>query len=154
METVLERKNEFMKLAVKQAQEGMAAGGVPIGAVLVDSLTGKVYGAGHNQRVQLGSATRHGEIDALEKAGRQPAAVYARTVMFTTLSPCSMCSGAVLLYKIPVVVLGENETFKGEEELLESRGVRVVRMDDPECKEMMRRFIEEHSDIWNEDIGV
>ena len=154
MEAVLADKERYLGLAVAQARQGMEAGGVPIGAVLVDSATGAVVGAGHNQRVQLGSATRHGEIDALEKAGRQPAAVYARSVLFTTLSPCSMCSGAVLLYKIPVVVVGENETFMGEEELLEARGVRVVRMDDAACKDMMRRFIAEHSEVWNEDIGV
>ncbi len=138
--------------AVEQARIGMAEGGIPIGAALV--VDGVVLGAGRNRRVQLGSAIRHGETDALENAGRQAAAVYARSTMYTTLSPCHMCTGAVLLYGIPRVVIGEHRTFLGAEDLLRANGVEVVVLDDAECVEMMRQFISEHPALWNEDIGV
>jgi len=138
--------------AVEQARIGAREGGIPIGAALV--VDGVVLGAGRNRRVQQGSAIRHGETDALENAGRQPAAVYARATMYTTLSPCHMCTGAVLLYGIPRVVVGENRTFLGAEELLRANGVEVVVLDDAECIEMMQRFIDQHSALWNEDIGV
>jgi creatinine deaminase len=142
----------FMDAAISQARIGRSEGGIPIGAALVAD--GRVLGAGRNRRVQLGSAIRHGETDALEKAGRLPAAVYARGTMFTTLSPCDMCTGAILLYGIPRVVIGENRTFMGAEELLRARGVEVVVLDSPECVEMMSRFIAENPELWNEDIGV
>jgi cytosine/creatinine deaminase len=142
----------LLALAVEQARIGRAEGGVPIGAALVGE-GGRVLGAGHNRRVQQGSAIRHGETDALENAGRQPASVYARSTMVTTLSPCDMCTGAILLYGIPRVVIGENRTFLGGEELLRSRGVEVVVLDDPTCIELMREFIATHPDVWNEDIG-
>lgn len=138
--------------AVEEAKSGLAEGGIPIGAVL--AADGVVLGAGHNKRIQLGSPIRHGETDALENAGRQPAAVYQRSTMYTTLSPCDMCTGAILLYGIPRVVIGENRTFMGAEDLLRSRGVEVVVVDDPTCVEMMERFIAEHPRLWNEDIGV
>ena len=140
-----------LALAIEQARIGRAEGGVPIGAVLVAD--GRVLGAGRNRRVQQGSAIRHGETDALENAGRQPASVYRRATMVTTLSPCDMCTGAILLYGIPRVVIGENRTFMGGEELLRSRGVEVVNLDSDECVELMREFIAEHPEIWNEDIG-
>ena len=139
-------------MAVEQARIGRAEGGVPIGAVLLDG-GGRVLGAGRNRRVQQGSAIRHGETDALENAGRQPASVYARSTMVTTLSPCDMCTGAILLYGIPRVVIGENRTFLGGEDLLRSRGVEVVVLDDTECIELMREFIAARPDVWNEDIG-
>lgn len=142
----------FLEAAIAEAEAGLAEGGIPIGSVLVHG--GTVIGRGHNRRVQRGSATLHGEIDALENAGRRPAAVYAASVLYTTLSPCPMCSGAVLLYKIPRVVVGENVTFRGEEELLRSRGVTVDVLQDARCVELMRRFIREHPELWNEDIGV
>ncbi len=142
----------LLALAVEQARIGRDEGGVPIGAALVDD-AGRVLGAGRNRRVQLGSAIRHGETDALETAGRRPASVYARSTMVTTLSPCDMCTGAILLYGIPRVVIGENRTFLGGEELLRSRGVEVVVLDDPDCVELMRAFIVAHPEIWNEDIG-
>ena len=141
-----------MAAALAQAREGREAGGVPVGAVLVAD--GEILGAGHNRRVQHGSAIRHGETDALENAGRQPASVYRRATMYTTLSPCHMCSGAILLYGIPRVVIGEHATFMGEEEHLRSKGVEVVVLDSPECIELMDRFIAEHPELWNEDIGV
>ncbi len=125
---------------------------MPIGAALVVDAT--VLGAGRNRRVQLGSAIRHGETDALEAAGRQPARVYARATMFTTLSPCDMCAGAILLYGIPRVVLGENRTFRGAEDLLRSRGVEVVNLDSAECRAMMASFVAEQPQVWNEDIGT
>ena len=142
----------LLALAVEQARIGREEGGVPIGAALVDE-GGRVLGAGRNRRVQQGSAIRHGETDALENAGRQPASVYARSTMVTTLSPCDMCTGAVLLYGIPRVVVGENRTFLGGEDLLRSRGVEVVVLDDPACIELMREFIATYPDVWNEDIG-
>jgi cytosine deaminase len=143
--------DEYLDAAVAEAALGLAEGGIPIGSVLVHE--GKIIGRGHNQRVQRGSAIRHGEMDALENAGRRPAAVYARSVLYTTLSPCAMCSGAILLYGIPRVVVAENVTFRGEEELLRERGVSVDVVQDTRCIEMMRRFIQEHPDLWNEDIG-
>lgn len=141
----------FMQVAIEQARIGRAEGGIPIGAALV--VDGRVLGAGHNRRVQAGSAIRHGETDALEEAGRQPASVYARATIYTTLSPCDMCSGAVLLYKIPRVVIGENRTFRGAEDLLRARGVDVLTLDSAECVEMMRDFIAENPALWGEDIG-
>lgn len=142
----------FLAIATEEARRGLAEGGIPIGAVLVADA--RVLGAGHNRRVQLASAIRHGETDALENAGRQPAEVYHRATMYTTLSPCAMCTGAVLLYGIPRVVIGENQTFLGEEELLRERGVTVVVADSGECVEMMRDFIQANPTLWHEDIGV
>ena len=130
---------------------GRAEGGIPIGAVLVH--TGQIIGRGHNRRVQQSSAILHGEMDALERAGRRPAAVYRECTMYTTLSPCAMCTGAILLYRIPHVVVGENRTFRGEEELLRSRGVNVEVVQDEECIRMMEAFIADHPELWNEDIG-
>ena len=144
--------DEFMRAAVDEAEQGLAEGGVPIGSVLVHR--GRILGRGHNRRVQKGSAVLHAEMDALENAGRQPARVYREAVLYTTLSPCPMCSGAVLLYGIPRVVVGENQTFMGEEALLKSRGVAIEVLQDPECMALMRRFIAEKPDLWNEDIGV
>lgn len=144
--------DRFMQAALEEARLGLAEGGIPIGSVLVHN--GKVLGRGHNRRVQKGSAILHAEMDALENAGRQPAAVYRESVLYTTLSPCSMCGGAILLFGIPRVVIGENRTFLGEEELLRSRGVRVEVLQDEACIGLMRRFIEESPDLWNEDIGV
>ncbi len=142
---------ELLAVAIEQARIGRDEGGVPIGAaILVD---GKVVGAGHNRRVQLGSAIRHGETDALEVAGRLPAAAYRRATMATTLSPCDMCTGAILLYGIPRVIIGENRTFYGGEDYLRSRGVEVVNMDSIECQDLMQAFIAAHPDVWNEDIG-
>ncbi|MBX2870886.1 MAG: nucleoside deaminase [Saprospiraceae bacterium] len=141
----------FMDAALAEAKKGMDEGGIPIGAVLVHN--GEIIGRGHNRRVQQGSAILHGEMDALENAGRQPASVYRECVMYTTLSPCSMCSGTMLLYGIPKVVIGENRTFMGEEELLRERGVEVEVVDDERCVELMRQFIEEKPELWNEDIG-
>ncbi|KAK2809421.1 cytosine deaminase [Emmonsiellopsis sp. PD_5] len=139
--------------AVEQAKKGGAEGGVPIGACLV-SKDGKILGKGHNMRVQSGSATLHGEISALENSGRLPASAYAGATMYTTLSPCDMCTGACILYKVARVVVGENVNFMGGEEYLRSRGVEVVVLDDEVCKGLMRRFIEEKPGLWNEDIGV
>jgi cytosine deaminase len=144
--------DEFMDVTLAEAQAGLAAGGIPIGSVLV--YEGRVIGRGHNRRVQRGSAILHGEMDALENAGRQPAAVYRESTLYTTLSPCAMCSGAILLYRIPRVVVGENVTFRGEEDLLRSRGVEVTVLQDGRCIEMMQRFIREQPTLWNEDIGV
>jgi cytosine deaminase len=141
----------FLELAIAEARVGAGEGGVPIGAALVAD--GRVLGVGHNRRVQQGSAIRHGEPDALENVGRLPASVYRRSTMYTTLSPCDMCSGAMLLYGIPRVVIGENRTFMGAEDLLRSRGVEIVNLDSPECKTLMDDFIAAHPDIWNEDIG-
>jgi cytosine deaminase len=140
-----------LAIAIQQARTGRDEGGVPIGAALIAD--GAVLGVGRNRRIQDGSAIRHGETDALENAGRQPASVYRRSTMVTTLSPCDMCTGAILLYGIPRVVLGENRTFVGGEELLRSRGVEVVNLDSQECVELMRAFIAAHPDVWNEDIG-
>jgi creatinine deaminase len=142
----------FMAAAIAEAEMGLAEGGIPIGSVLVHQ--GKIIGRGHNRRVQQGSAILHGEMDALENSGRQPAAVYADSTIYTTLSPCAMCSGAILLYKIPRVIIGENQTFMGEEELLRSRGVKLEVLQDPRCIELMRKFIADRPQLWNEDIGV
>jgi cytosine deaminase len=144
-------EDELLSLAIEQARTGFTEGGVPVGAVL--AVDDRVLGAGRNRRVQLGSAIRHGETDALEDAGRLPAEIYRRATMVTTLSPCDMCTGAILLYRIPRVVIGENVTFRGAEELLTSRGVEVVNLDSAECKALMAQFIAERPDIWNEDIG-
>src|SRR5690348_11611806 len=138
----------FMDAAVAEAAAGLAEGGIPIGSVLVHR--GKIIGRGHNRRVQKGSAILHGEMDALENAGRQEAAVYRESVLYTTLSPCAMCSGAILLYGIANVIVGENATFMGEEELLRGRGVSVKVLHDERCVDMMRRFIREHPSLWNE----
>jgi cytosine/creatinine deaminase len=142
---------EYLAVAIEQARVGRDEGGVPIGAALV--VDGQVVGAGRNRRVQLGSAIRHGETDALEEAGRLSAAVYRRATMYTTLSPCDMCTGAILLYGIPRVVIGENRTFLGAEDLLRSRGVEVANLDSAECKALMDEFIAAHPEVWNEDIG-
>lgn len=142
----------FLDAAIAEAEAGFAEGGIPIGSVLVHE--GKTIGRGHNRRVQRGSPILHGEMDALENAGRQPASVYGRSVLYTTLSPCAMCTGAILLYRIPRVVIGENVTFQGEEELLRARGVIVEVKQDPRCVELMRRFIAAKPALWNEDIGV
>ena len=140
-----------MAAAIAEAEAGLAEGGIPIGSVLVHD--GRIIGRGHNRRVQRGSSVLHGEIDALENAGRQPALVYRRSVLYTTLSPCAMCSGAVLLYGIPKVVIGENTTFLGEEQLLRARGVEVTVLQDGHCIKLMREFIRQHPELWNEDIG-
>jgi cytosine deaminase len=142
----------FMLAAIEEAERGMAEGGIPIGSVIVHD--GRIIGRGHNRRVQRGSAVLHGEMDALENAGRQPAAVYRSSVLYTTLSPCAMCSGAILLYGIPRVIVGENQTFLGEESLLRSRGVTVEVVQDERCIRLMRTFIAERPELWNEDIGV
>lgn len=141
----------FLAAAIAEAERGRAEGGIPIGAVLVHR--GAILGRGHNRRVQQGSAVLHGEMDALERAGRQPVSVYRETTMYTTLSPCAMCTGAILLYGIPRVVVGENRTFRGEEDLLRSHGVLVEVVQDPRCIAMMTEFIAAHPQLWNEDIG-
>ena len=142
---------EMLAAAVEAAKRGRASGGIPIGGALI--VDGQVIATGHNQRVQLGSAIRHGEMDCLENAGRLPAAAYARATMATTLSPCDMCTGAILLYGIPRVIVGENRTFCGGEDYLRARGVEVVVLDDPACVQMMRDFIAAQPSLWNEDIG-
>ena len=142
----------FLAAAIAEAELGLREGGIPIGSVIVAG--GKIIGRGHNRRVQKGSAVLHGEMDALENAGRQPAAVYRAATLYTTLSPCAMCSGAILLYGIPRVVIGENTTFLGEEELLRSRGVSLEVRQDPTCIRLMKEFIRTHPELWNEDIGV
>ncbi len=144
--------DQFMKAAIEEAQCGYEEGGIPIGSVIVHN--GKIIGRGHNRRVQKGSAILHGEMDALENAGRLSAKVYKESVLYTTLSPCPMCSGAILLYGIPKVVIGENKTFMGEEEHLKSRGVQVEVLQDETCINLMTKFIEEKPALWNEDIGV
>ncbi|MFR0673291.1 nucleoside deaminase [Enterobacterales bacterium AW_CKDN230030176-1A_HGKHYDSX7] len=141
----------FMQAAIDEAQAGFDEGGIPIGSVLVHQ--GRIIGRGHNRRVQAGSAVLHGEMDALENAGRQPAQVYRESTLYTTLSPCAMCSGAILLYGIPKVIVGENRTFMGEEGLLRSRGVTVEVVDDDACRALMSAFIERDPTLWNEDIG-
>lgn len=143
--------DEFMRAAREEAEQGVREGGIPIGSVLVHR--GEALGRGHNRRVQQGSVVLHGEMDALERAGRQPASVYRECTLYTTLSPCAMCSGAILLYGIPRVIIGENRTFLGEEELLRSRGVDVQVLQDPACIALMERFIAQHPGLWNEDIG-
>ena len=141
----------FMQAAIDEARLGLAEGGIPIGSVIVHD--GQIIGRGHNRRVQEGSAIKHGEMDALENAGRQPARVYRDAVLYTTLSPCAMCSGAILLYGIRKVIVGENQTFMGEEELLRSRGVNVQVIDNHTCVDMMKGFIASKPELWNEDIG-
>jgi cytosine deaminase len=144
--------DEWMRAALEEARIGVSEGGIPIGSVIVHQ--GKIIGKGHNRRIQRGSAILHGEMDALENAGRQPANVYRESVLYTTLSPCPMCSGAILLYGIPRVVIGENRSFTGEEELLRSRGVLVEVQDLRECVDLMEEFIRRNPSVWNEDIGV
>ncbi|WP_297335201.1 nucleoside deaminase [Algoriphagus sp.] len=143
--------DEYLQAAIKEAKIGLKEGGIPIGSVLV--YEGKILGKGHNKRVQQQSVTLHGEMDALENAGRQPASVYRNSVLYTTLSPCPMCTGAILLYGIPKVVIGENQTFLGSEKLLRENGVEVVVVNDPTCVKMMEEFITKNHNLWNEDIG-
>tara|TARA_R110002049_G_scaffold67423_11_gene175152 strand:- start:51 stop:491 length:441 start_codon:yes stop_codon:yes gene_type:complete len=144
--------DEFIKTAISEAKKGLQEGGIPIGSVLVHN--GKILGKGHNKRVQDGSVVLHGEMDALENAGRQPASVYKESVIYTTLSPCPMCSGAILLYGIPKVVVGENNTFLGAEDHLRANGVEVIVLNNEDCISMMTTFIENSPKLWNEDIGV
>jgi creatinine deaminase len=144
-------KDPFLTAAIQQAQIGLSEGGIPIGSVLVHK--GKIIGRGHNRRVQNGSVVLHGEMDALENAGRQPASVYKECTIYTTLSPCPMCSGAILLYGIPRVVVGENQTFMGDEDHLRARGVEVEVVNDPDCIKIMQDFIQNNPNLWNEDIG-
>jgi len=143
--------DELLRAAIAEAELGLAEGGIPIGSVIVHD--GRILGRGHNRRVQRGSAILHGEMDALENAGRQPAQVYRACTLYTTLSPCAMCTGAILLYGIPRVIVGENRTFLGEEDLLRARGVVVEVLQDLRCQELMARFIREHATLWAEDIG-
>lgn len=143
--------DEFMNAAIAEAKKGLAENGIPIGSVLV--IDGKIIGRGHNQRVQQGSVVLHAEMDCLENAGRLRAEDYKRATLYTTLSPCAMCSGAILLYGIPEVVIGENNTFRGPEDYLRSNGVNLVLVDSQECKELMAQFIREKPALWNEDIG-
>ncbi len=141
----------FIQAAIEEAEQGLREGGIPIGSVIV--YENRIIGRGHNRRIQKGSAILHGEMDALENAGRLPASVYRNSVLYTTLSPCSMCSGAILLYGIPEVIIGENRTFMGEEELLKSRGVKISVLQNETCISMMREFIAKNPSLWNEDIG-
>jgi cytosine/creatinine deaminase len=143
--------DRFMQAAFDEARQGRREGGIPIGSVLVSD--GRILGRGRNRRLQAGSVVLHGEMDALERAGRQPASVYRGCTLYTTLSPCAMCTGAILLYGIPRVVVGENRTFLGEEDLLRSRGVIVEVLQDPECERLLKEFIREHPEAWDEDIG-
>lgn len=143
--------DQFLQAAIDEAQMGLSEGGIPIGSVIVHQ--GKILGRGHNRRVQHGSVVLHGEMDAFENAGRQPASVYRECTLYTTLSPCPMCTGAILLYGIPKVIIGENQTFMGEEELLKSRGVEVLVVNDATCVQMMTDFIRDRPELWNEDIG-
>lgn len=142
----------YMQAAIAEAKAGLREGGIPIGSVVVHD--GEIIGRGYNRRVQDGSVILHGEMSALENAGRRTADVYSKSVIYTTLSPCSMCTGAILLYGIPHVVIGENQTFMGEEDLLRERGVKVEVLQNDDCIEMMTRFILDHPTLWNEDIGV
>ncbi len=144
--------DEFMQAAIAEARLGLAEGGIPIGSVIVHQ--GRIIGRGHNRRIQQDSPILHGEMDAFENAGRQTASVYREAVLYTTLSPCSMCSGAILLYGIPKIIVGENQTFMGEEELLRSRGVSVEVLQDETCIKLMQDFITARPELWNEDIGV
>ena len=143
--------DEFLEAAIEEAKTGLAEGGIPIGSVLV--IGGRIVGRGHNQRVQKGSAVLHAEMDCLENAGRLKAADYRRATLYSTLSPCDMCSGTVLLYGIPKVVIGENQTFRGPEDYVRSRGVEIVVADSQECRQLMEEFIRERPELWNEDIG-
>lgn len=145
-------RDPFFEEAINQAKIGLDEGGIPIGSVIV--YKNKILGSGHNKRIQKGSVVLHGEMDALENAGRQNAAVYKESTLYTTLSPCPMCSGTIILYGIPKVVIGENQTFMGEEELLRSKGVEVIVLNDDECIAMMTKFINEKPHLWNEDIGI
>ncbi|MBK9257336.1 MAG: nucleoside deaminase [Saprospiraceae bacterium] len=142
----------FLNEAIEEAKTGLQEGGIPIGSVIVHN--GSIIGRGHNKRIQKGSVVLHGEMDALENAGRLPASVYRECTLYTTLSPCPMCTGAILLYGIPKVIIGENKTFLGAEELLKQNGVEVIVVNDTECIEMMEQFIRDRSELWNEDIGV
>ena len=142
----------FLSAAIEEAKQGLSEGGIPIGSVIVHN--GKIIGRGHNRRVQNGSVILHGEMDAFENAGRQPASVYRECTLYTTLSPCPMCTGAMLLYGIPKVVIGENKTFLGDEALLKERGVNIEVVNDKSCIEMMTNFIQDSPELWNEDIGV
>ena len=142
---------EFVRAAIREAELGLSEGGIPIGSVVVHD--GRILGRGHNRRVQRGSVVLHGEMDALENAGRQPARIYRGCTIYTTLSPCAMCSGAILLYGIKRVVVGENRNFRGEEDLLRDRGVAVEILQDPRCQELMAQFIRAHPSLWHEDIG-
>jgi cytosine deaminase len=144
--------DHFLEVAIDEATKGLASGGIPIGSVLV--IGDKIVGRGHNQRVQKKSPTLHAEMDCLENAGRLPPELYRGATLYSTLSPCDMCSGAILLYKIPKVVVGENRTFRGPEDYLRARGVLVTVYDDPTCVDMMRQFQREHPELWNEDIGA
>ena len=144
--------DEFMRAAIEEARAGLDEGGIPIGSVLVHN--GRIIGRGHNRRVQNGSAVLHAEMDALENAGRQSAKVYQESVLYTTLSPCAMCTGAILLYKIPTVIIGEHETFMGEEDMLRDKGVTVADLGDKECVQLMKDFIRDNPALWNEDIGI
>ena len=144
--------DQFMQAAIEEAKKGLAEGGIPIGSVLV--IDGRIVGRGHNRRVQKGSAILHAEMDCLENAGRLTARDYQRSVLYSTLSPCDMCSGTALLYKIPKVVIGENETFQGPEEYVRSRGVELEILNNAECIQLMRDFIVARPELWNEDIGV
>ena len=144
--------DEFLLAAIAEAKLGLAEGGIPIGAILVHH--GEILGRGHNRRVQAGSAVLHGEMDALERAGRRSASVYRESTLYTTLSPCAMCSGAILLYRIPRVVIGENQSFLGEEALLRARGVTIDVRQDSTCIQLMSEFIARHPELWNEDIGA
>ena len=145
-------RDPFLQAAIDEAKAGLAEGGIPIGSVLV--IDGAIVGRGHNRRVQRGSAILHAEMDAIENAGRLTARDYQRGILYSTLSPCDMCSGTALLYKIPRVIIGENRTFQGPEAYLRSRGLMLEILDDPECVALMERFIEARPDLWNEDIGV
>ena len=142
----------FLQAAIEEAQKGLASGGIPIGSVLV--CEGKVIGRGHNQRVQKGSVIHHAEMNCLENAGRLPTDVYSRCTLYSTLSPCPMCSGAALLYKIPRIIVGENETFQGPESYVRSQGVELTILQDPTCIQLMRDFISKNPTLWNEDVGV
>ena len=144
--------DKYLEAAIEEAKQGMQEGGIPIGSVLV--IDGKIVGRGHNRRVQNGSAILHAEMDCLENAGRLTAADYRRATLYSTLSPCDMCSGAVLLYGIPKLVIGENHTFRGPENYVKSRGVEVVVADNQECRQLMQTFIKDNPELWNEDIGV
>src|SRR5215210_7272506 len=144
--------DEFLQLAIEEAKQGLAEGGIPIGSVLV--VDGQIVGRGHNRRVQRGSAILHAEMDCLENAGRLRAADYRRSVLYSTLSPCDMCCGTALLYGIPRIVIGENRTFRGPEDYLRSRGVTLEVVDDDRCVQLMREFIAARPELWNEDIGV
>lgn len=143
--------DQFLRAAIEEARRGLAEGGIPIGSVFV--IDGKIVSRGHNQRVQRGSTVLHAEMDCLENAGRLSASDYRCATLYSTLSPCDMCSGTVLLYGIPRVVIGENRTFKGPEDYVRSRGVELVIVDDPTCRQLMNEFIREHPELWNEDIG-